>query len=238
MESVEPPETQLDFGRLPLPRDPKIRVLFATVLAGQRSAGGWLAAGVFDELDELRDEHRRRVTRVEAAIQTLLRREQDWKEEDAGRAEELRAAHRAGEAPPADERTADVEREAERARLTESVWAAAQVLAEHVTRVVETVRGREDEWLADLEGRLGPAAAKRREAERLLHQARAEEFQIHGRAKWLKAIADNGPLFPLVPALEGPPSQWTPQRDTYTFSRHWSDRKPWNRPLDDDVEAA
>jgi len=53
------------------------------------------------------------------------------------------------------------------------------VLGEVVDSVVELVREREDEWLADLRARLEPQREKRRELESTLAELRALEWLTH-----------------------------------------------------------
>jgi hypothetical protein len=53
-----------------------------------------------------------------------------------------------------DRRTPPEQRQAERSAIEERLWAGVMVLSEVVASVLELVRDREDEWLADLRGQV------------------------------------------------------------------------------------
>ena len=112
-----------------------------------------------------------------------------------------------------DGRTPGEQRQAERAAIEERLWAGVIVLAEVTDAVIELVREREDDWLADLRVRLEPAREKRREAERLLAEAKAEEWRIHRLGQWLQITSEDG-AFGRQPApdLESPPERFSAER--------------------------
>jgi hypothetical protein len=84
--------------------------------------------------------------------------------------------------------------------------AAVVVLAEVADAVIELVREREDDWLADLRGRLEPAREKRREAQRLLDEAKAEEWGIHRLGMWVQVTSQDGAFGRQPsPTIEPPP---------------------------------
>src|SRR4051812_43621569 len=83
-------------------------------LRGHTTASGWLPAGVFDRLDELRDEHLRLRGQVAADLEALNELTAKFRREDAEHQEALRHAYRDGGGTPEDRRTPVDEREAQR----------------------------------------------------------------------------------------------------------------------------
>ena len=192
---------------------------------------GWLPAGLWPDLDALREEHHRRVERLVGACQAVERLAAKFATEDERHSEALRQAHREGKPAPADKRASPDERGKRRTALVENGWAALAVLAEHVERVVAVLREHEDEWLSGLEGQLPRLADERREIMARLAPLDAEEWRLYQQANWLKVAADDGlsgRQQPAPTAGEGPrPPHW--HRDPYAFERHFTKLRPWNR---------
>lgn len=100
------------------------------------------------------------------------------------------------------------------------------MLAEVVDAVVDLYRQREDDWLADLRARLEPAREKRREAERLLEEAKTEEWQLHQLGQHVQMTADDGPLGRQpVPTPSLPPAQFSVEVATSMLERPWHKRR-------------
>jgi hypothetical protein len=149
--------------------------------------------------------------------------------EDAEHAEALREAHRDGSPASAeDRRTPADDRAAERAAIEERMWAGFQVRAEHADRIIEAVRQHEDEWLADLRSRLAPAQEKRREAERLLAEAEAEEWQLHQLGHWVQRTSEDGPFGRQpAPVRSTPPAQFSKELLRSSLEVPWHRDRPW-----------
>jgi hypothetical protein len=145
-------------------------------LRGHSTSALWLPQGLWPELDELRAKHlrvREQVAAEQAALKAIDAR---FRDEDRQHELGLRQAHRDGHPDSVeDQRTPPEQRRAQRAEVYERLSAGIIVFAEVAEAVIELVRDREDDLLADLRARLEPAREKRREAERLVAEAKTEE---------------------------------------------------------------
>ena len=217
--------------KLPAPPDAATRRAVAERLKEHTTSPAWLPEGVFSELDAVRAEHHRLRGQVAADLEALDALSSRFRREDAEHAERLRQAHRDGSPTSAeDHRTPGDQRAAERAAIEERLWAGIHVFAEHADLVIETVREHEDDWLADLRARLVPAQDKRRQAEALLAEARAEEFRLHqlGPAGRTPTADDVG--FGRQPApVTGPvPDRVSAEVFEGALERPWHKRREWN----------
>ncbi len=187
----------------------------------------WLPEGLWPELDELRSEHLRVRSQVAAELTALEALDQRFREEDKQHEHKLCQAHRDGDpASVEDRRTPSEQREGEREAIEERLWAGVIVFAEIVDQVVALSREREDSWLADLRSQLGPAREKRAEAQRLLEEAKAEEWALHRRGQWVQITADDGPLGRQpAPTPEPPPKQFSAEVASSMLERPWHKRR-------------
>jgi hypothetical protein len=112
-------------------------------LRGHALNPGWLpATGVVGEaLTAEREEHLRLLDGLETLVDAYREAEAAFAAEDREHAAALRSHARDGGDPPADNRTAQANRDARLTALIERIEAAVVVLAEHVDHVVETARG-------------------------------------------------------------------------------------------------
>lgn len=222
---------------LPTSPDAATQMVLTERLKGHTTSPSWLPERVWPELDALRDEQLRLRFQVTDALEALDALTARFKSEDEGHAEQLRQAHRDG-APTSseDRRTPAEQRVAERTAVEERLWAGVHVFAEHADRVIETIREHEDEWLADLRSRLVPAQEKRRRADALVVEAKAQEFELYRLGQWVQANADDqGFGRQPAPAPGGAPDQVSPEVLKDALERRWHRLKPWNGPT---TEAA
>ena len=68
------------------------------------------------------------------------------------------------------------------------------VMAEVADEIINTLREQEPDILGELRVRLGAAEEKRREAERLIAEAKWRGVDIHRLGQWLMTTSDHGPL--------------------------------------------
>jgi hypothetical protein len=202
-------------------------------LRGHSTAANWLPEGLWRELDQLRAEQLRVRDQVAAELDGLEDLGARFREEDKQHDRELRQAQRDG-SPEAveDRRTPPEERQAERAAIEERLWAGVMVIGEIADAVIELVREREDDWLAELRMRLEPAREKRREAERLLAEAKAEEWRIHELGQWLQITSEDG-AFGRQPApdFEPPPERFSADMMQASLEVPWHRERPWKGEL-------
>jgi hypothetical protein len=218
-------------GPLPLPLSPSSPEAARAIsqLQGHSTSALWLPQGLWPELDEIRAEHLR-VREQVAAEQTALKAiDARFREEDRQHHLRLRQAHRQGRPGSVeDRRTPSEERRAERAQIEERLEAGIMVFAEVTTAVITLVRGREGDWLADLRRRLEPAQEKRREAERLLAEAKMEEWQLHQLGQWVQRTAEDGPLGRQpAPVSSAPPAQFSEEKLRSSLEVPWHRDRPW-----------
>jgi hypothetical protein len=195
-------------------------------LTGHVLDPGWLpAAGVLGEaLAAERAEHLRQLEGLRAAADAYRDAQAGFEAEDRQHVAALRAHVRDGGEPPADERTGPADRESRVAALREDLEARLVVLAGHVERVVGDLGDRQDQLLGELRALLEPADAKRREAERLLAEARGELWQLAQTGRWLQMTAADGPLGRQPAPIPSPPPP--------TFSEEslkWALEVPWHK---------
>ncbi|MDQ3355907.1 MAG: hypothetical protein M3502_04170 [Actinomycetota bacterium] len=217
-------------GELPPPPNVATRLALTERLHGHTTSTSWLPAGLFPVLDELREEQLRLRRQVVADVEALGALDAKFKQEDAEHTEQLRQAHRDGSPASSEDRRTPVEqRGSERAAVEERLWAGVHVFAEHADRVIEAIREHEDEWLVSLRSRLAPAREKRHRAERLLVEAREEEFRLYTLGRWLQANADDhGFGRQPVPPRGRVPDRVSPEFFQDALERPWHKAKPWN----------
>lgn len=221
---------RLKLNDLPLPDDVKQRTAILQRLRGHVVSTAWLPEGLAPELDATRTEHVRRIAQAVEAADHLRRLEERWAQQDAAHAAALRDAAREGAGAPADKRTADADRQTEEKSAAERLHATLMVLVEAVGAAVEVIREHEAEWLSVLRDGAGQAKEDRREAERLVEQARRHEFCQHRLASWLLAAANDDDGFSQQPSptgQEAPPSTFH-GLDPAAFERPWFRGQPWN----------
>jgi hypothetical protein len=212
---------------LPQPPDARTRVLLVERLGGHTTSEQWLPAGLWDELDRVRDRHVTVRSRVLAELRTLRGLESKFAKEDRDYDARLRDAHRTGDPGTVkDKRTAVEKRTAQRDAVERRLWAGVTVLAEVADEAIALIREHEDEWLGDLRARLEGAQEKRREAERLVAAAKREEWLVARLGKWVMTAADDGPMGrqPTPPADVDPPANLSPHVVRAALS--W----PWHEP--------
>jgi hypothetical protein len=218
--------------KIPMPPDVATRRAVTEKLHGHTTAASWLPEGIWPELDELRAEQLRLRAQVAAEVHALENLVRKFSREDSEHNKRLREAQRAGTVDSVeDRRTPAEQRAAERGLIEERLWAGVHVFAEHAERIIETVREHEDEWLADLRSRLGPAQEKRHEAARLLAEAKAEEFRLYQLGGWLQTTADDqGFGRQPAPALGPIPEKVSRLVFQDKLERPWHKLRPWNQP--------
>jgi hypothetical protein len=193
-------------------------------LRGHAVDPGWLpTSGLLGEaLGGERAEHLRQLEGLQAAADAYRDAEATFLREDREHAAALRSYVREGGDPPADERTRLADREARLAALREDLEARVVVLAAHVERVVGLLRDREHDLLADLRAQLEPARAKRREAERLLAEAKGEEWHLAQLGRWVQQTSQDGPLGRQpAPIPSPPPAQFSEAMVRAALERPW-----------------
>jgi hypothetical protein len=79
------------------------------------------------------------------------------------------------------------------------------VLAEVADSVVDLLREHEDEWLADLRVPLEPQRVRRRELQRQLDEAKAEEWRVHQLGNWVQKTGQDGPFGGQPAPIPSPP---------------------------------
>jgi len=199
-------------------------------LKGHTTSARLLPEGEFPLLDELRGEQLRLRSQVAADLDVLAALDARFKAEDEQHAERLRQAQRDGTPESVeDRRTPSEQRGAERAAIEERMRAGAQVFAEVADEVVATMREHEGQFLADLRVRLRPAQEKRKHAERLLAEARAEEFQLYKLGQWIKVTADDEAFGRQpAPTIQPVPRQFSSDALRGALERPWHKTKPWD----------
>ena len=198
-------------------------------LRGHSTAPNWLPEGLWPEMDELRSEQLRVRNQIAAELAALDAVNARFRDEDRQHERQLRQAQRDG-TPKAveDRRTPPEQRQAERAEINERLWAGVIVLGEIVAAVIELVRESEDDWLADLRGQLEPAREKRREAERLLAEAKADEWQLHRLGQWVQITSEDGALGRQpAPTPSEPPAQFSAELLRSSLEVPWHRDRPW-----------
>jgi hypothetical protein len=209
---------------LPPPPDARMRTMLVERLGGHTTSEQWLPAGLWDELDQVRDRHLKVRSRVLAELRTLRGLESKFAKEDRDYDARLRDAHRTGDPGKVkDRRTAVEKRTAQRDAVERRLWAGVTVLAEVADEAIAVIRERENEWLGDLRVRLAEAEDKRGEAERLVAAARREEWRIQRLGQWVMAAADDGPFGrqPTPPADADPPANLSPDSVRRALERPW-----------------
>jgi hypothetical protein len=188
------------------PPDTKTMVLITETLKGHATSSKWLPEGSgWPLMDELRTEHLRLRGLVARELEKRAALVAAFAKEDAGREHELRQAFREhrGESPlptPEDTRTPDGARQAQLAAVEETLWAAVTVLAEHVRFVKRTLAEHEEQWLADLRARMGPAEDEVRRAREAIRQAESRKWGISRMGQWLLTACDANSAFENQPA--------------------------------------
>jgi hypothetical protein len=189
-------------------------------LRGLTTAASWLPAGLWDELDQARDEHLRLRARASDEIDSLHDLHRRYRAEDINRNVALKNAARSGQQAPEDDRTSPGDRVGALSDAADRVWSALEVLADHIDATIALVQSSEQEWIGDLRGQLMAAEAERREAQARLARAREVEWQVHQLAGWVLATSEDGALGHGQPApvLGSPPP---PNFELAVTSRPW-----------------
>lgn len=216
--------------KFPPPPDTKTRVAVNQQLQGHTTSAQWLPEGLWPELDELRGEQLRMRAQVAVELDALEALDRKHRLEDREHQQRLRQAHRDGDPSSAeDPRTPAGQRAAERAAIEERVSAGLHVFAEHAERVIDCVREHEDEWLADLRSQLTVAEGQRREAERLVAEAKADEFHVQRLGMWVQVTADDEALGRQpAPTRQPVPHQFSREAVKHAVERPWHKLRPWN----------
>ena len=153
-----------------------------------------------------------------------------FEREDKEYAEALKTAARGGSSPPEDSRTPADQRDQERTVLDEHLWAQDRSHGRGADDAIELLRQREDQYLGDLRTRLAPAQEKRRQAEALLAQAKAEELRIHMLGRWLQAASDDDSFArqPAPMADQPLPAQLSSEVLRDALKRPWWKKREWS----------
>lgn len=234
------PSGPLDLRRGPKLTDPVALKALRERLQGHASSIAWLPSDgpLGEAVADLRKMHVERCIRAHRALADAHAIEDEFTEEDRRHVEALRVAVAAGKDTPADERTAEADRDARRQAARERLEAEILALADEVDRVVSELRAREDTIIDALTRELAPAAAKRVEAERLLREAERQEWTLFASARWLHTATDSRALGkqPFA-ATADPPPTWTGGQVRRGLNRHWTEIRSWNRDADDDESS-
>lgn len=213
--------------RWPVPApDPETSTLLTQSLNGFAKSSMWLmaTAGLWPELDAVREEYERvfgLVRRDIDALNALLAR---FKAEDAAYDAGLAQATRAGIEPPPDHRTPPEKRAVERDAIERTMWANTRVLAEVADRVRAVLHEHESEWLAGLKSASVEAEEAVREHERLLHDAKVKAWQGVQMGRWLKSEVNGGAFgHQSAPAVGGTvmPPKFDPRDHQDAFERRY-----------------
>ncbi len=200
-------------------------------LNGHATAANWLPANSgWPELDDMRERHLRQRSQLAAELDALSGLNESFAQEDRDYDERLRQAHRDGNpASVEDGRTPADQRGSQREAILARIEAAVVVMEEVVKDVKQLFQRNEDRWLADLRGRYTLAQDKRREAERVLAEAHADEHRLSRWGSWIQRVADDlGFAHQPFPAIGAAPprSDATVARDS--LERPWFRRRDWN----------
>lgn len=155
----------------------------ATALAD----AGWLppeGAG-WPELAELREQHQRLLARRDEVYAERTTLSDRFKAEDKARHEAQTAAFLADEPGELPDVTPPEEREAAHKALSDRMRALNSALDEFLRDAVALIEEHVTVWTGDLANSREAAAEQRREAERLLSAARAEEVAAARAEQWL-----------------------------------------------------
>ncbi len=198
-------------------------------LRGHSTSANWLPEGLWPELDELRAEQLRVRNQIAAELAALDAVNTRFRDEDRQHERQLRQAQRDGTPWVGQGRPHPARATASGTRRSEErLWAGVMVFGEVADAVIELVREREDEWLADLRGRLEPAQEKRREAERLLAEAKADEWQLHQLGQWVQITSEDGAFGRQpAPAASEPPALFSAELLRSSLEVPWHRDRPW-----------
>jgi hypothetical protein len=204
--------------RLPLGRtreEGRVAMRLGSYLTSPR----WLPAGWWPELDEAREEHRRLCSRLAEQLDQVKRLGRVHKAEDVNYAARLKAAARTAQAAPEDDRTPPAEREHQVNAALDQMWSLAAALADVCDETIALIAAREPDWINDLGQRRLEAEHARREADRLLQEARIAEWGVHQVASWVLATSEGRESFrgQPVPPPQPPPDQF----ERAILSRPW-----------------
>lgn len=136
------------------------------------------------ELAELREQHQRLLVRQAKLYAARRELEAQFEQEDKGHRAAMAASFAADE-PSDHELTPPAEREAALTALNEQLRGASDVIDTFLRETVAVIEQRVTAWSGDLANRREGAAEQRREAERLLAEARAEEVGVARLEQWL-----------------------------------------------------
>jgi hypothetical protein len=146
----------------------------------------WLPLGSdWPELKERAEAHRRLLARRLQVSDVAAGLPRQFEREDKEHREAL-AASFAADGPAEDERTPPEERRAALIAAEEQLRAANDALDRFVREAVALIEERVSGWVGDLATRREGSADKRREAERLLAEAREDEDRVARLEQWVK----------------------------------------------------
>lgn len=148
----------------------------------------WLPAGLWPELNEIRDQHEGAVARLAEAKsrENLLRSRLE--REDKARVD----AYKTGAEAP--EMTPPAEREAQTRDAKARVEGAEARLAETVEEAVALIESNAAKWLVDLARREEAAEDSREEAARLLAEADRASAEVARIDRWVRRTTGDAPL--------------------------------------------
>lgn len=216
-------------GSLIIPLRPPNEVCHVTIhekFRGRATSDRWLPEGLSPGLDGLGAEHLQVRSQVQAALESLAVLDAGYLEEDQAHAQELRQAQREGRADDvADTRTPPDARQTHRAAVEDRLWAGVIVLGEVVDQVFEHILETAPTMLDELRGRLGSATEKKREAEKLLDEARTEEWHVAQQARWVRQhIGDRSFGAQPTPEPSLPPAQFSEAQLERALKIPWHQR--------------
>jgi hypothetical protein len=196
-------------------------------LRGHATSPSWIPQGLSPELDELRAKMLTLGDRVRADVDKLRSLRREFEAEDTAYQAKLEAAIRDGMEAPTDERTTEQDREEQLDAIHERIAAGVDILAEHADRIVAKIREQEDQLLSALRGQIVGAQDKRREAERLVAEAQALEWQLHRTGQWVLHTADDGPMGRQpAPAPAPMPASFNRELLKTSLTRPWARPRP------------
>lgn len=137
-------------------------------------------------LDDLGRDHRRLLAAQSSVISERAELVGRFEREDEERREALSASLRAGREADVTAPTPREQRSALIADVDERIRAVQEALAGFVRDAIRTFEERAPEWLAEIAALRDEATEKRREAQRLLAEADAEEARSWRLEQWVK----------------------------------------------------
>lgn len=166
---------------------PNARALLADVPAFGSAA--WLPSGVWVELDERAVTHARLLDARREVVAEATATAAGYRAEDAAYQEAMTSGFLSDADAKLPTMTSREEREAVRREFRERAVALDSALVQFIKESIAAIEEHAEQWLGDLANRREVAAERRREAERLLIEARAEELRTARLEHWTKLNA-------------------------------------------------